>query len=56
MVSERLQGDMRRMREQGTRFYGLQIGETRESHWPEFFDRIYRLPYESRMRPWYIQK
>ena len=56
MVSERLQGDMRRMREQGTRFYGLQIGETRESHWPDFFDRIYRLPYESRMRPWYIQK
>lgn len=44
------------MREQGTRFYGLQIGETRDSQWPKFFDQIWHLPYESRLRPWFIQK
>lgn len=44
------------LREQGTKFFGLQIGETRDSAWPKYFDRIWHLPYESRLRPWFIQK
>ncbi len=56
MVSAKLQKDLMLMRENGTRFYGLQIGETRPSQWPDYFDRIFHLPYESRMRPWFIQK
>ena len=44
------------MHEAGTKFFGLQIGETPESAWPGYFDRIWHLPYESRLRPWYIQK
>ena len=34
----------------------VQIGETRPSQWPDYFDRIWHLPYESRLRPWYIHK
>lgn len=48
--------ELQMMREQGTKFFGLQIGETRESHWPDYFDRIWHLPYETRMKPWFIQK
>lgn len=48
--------ELQLLREQGTRFYGLQIGETRDSQWPAYFDRIWHLPYETRFRPWFIQK
>lgn len=44
------------MREQGTKFFGLQIGESPDSQWPDYFERIWHLPYESRLRPWFIQK
>lgn len=44
------------MREAGTKFFGLQIGESPDSSWPDYFERIWHLPYESRLRPWFIQK
>lgn len=56
MVEPALQKQLMLLREQGTRFYGLQIGQSRPSKWPDFFERIFFLPYESRMRPWFIQK
>jgi len=56
MPPEPMLRQMQLLRENGTKFFGLQIGETRENHWPRYFDRIFKLPYESRLRPWYVQK
>ncbi|MBQ0057759.1 MAG: hypothetical protein KBT20_08900 [Bacteroidales bacterium] len=56
MPSSSLLRQLNMLRDAGTKFFGLQIGETQESAWPSYFDRIWFLPYETRMRPWYIQK
>ena len=56
MPADELLRQLRYLHDNGTRFYGLQIGETRPSQWPDYFDRIWLLPYESRLRPWYIHK
>ena len=56
MPSSDLLQQLRFLHDNGTRFYGLQIGATRPSQWPDYFDRIWHLPYESRLRPWYIHK
>lgn len=56
MPSQNLLRQLALLRENGTKFFGLQIGETRDSQWPTYFDRIWHLPYETRMRPWFIQK
>ena len=42
--SPALMEEIRRYREAGTHFYGLQIGIT-ENEWAPFFDRIYRAEY-----------
>lgn len=44
------------LRESGTRFYGLQIGETSFKDWPKYFDRIWQLNYKMGIRPSYIMK
>lgn len=44
------------LRERGTRFYGLQIGETSFKEWPRYFDRIWQLNYKLNIRPSYVMK
>ena len=44
------------LRESGTRFYGLQIGETSFKEWPKYFDRIWNLNYKMKLRPSYLMK
>lgn len=44
------------LRERGTRFYGLQIGETEFKDWPKYFDRIWHLNYKLGIRPSYVMK
>ena len=44
------------LRERGTRFYGLQIGETSFKEWPRYFDRIWQLNYKMNIRPSYVMK
>lgn len=43
-------------REAGTRFYGLQIGETSFKEWPKYFDRIWNLNFKMKLRPSYLMK
>lgn len=47
---------MRQLHEAGTRFYGLQIGENRQPEWNRHFDKIYKIEYKTRQKPWFIQK
>lgn len=56
MVHDRLQRQINLLRDNGTKFYGLQIGELRDSQWPGFFDRIWHLEYKTRMKPWFVVK
>lgn len=44
------------LRNAGTRFYGLQIGETSFKDWPKYFDRIWTLNYKMKIRPSYLMK
>lgn len=44
------------LRDSGTRFYGMQIGETSYKDWPKYFDRIWQLNYKMNIRPSYIMK
>ena len=44
------------LRERGTRFYGLQLGETSFKEWPRYFDRIWQLNYKMNIRPSYVMK
>lgn len=44
------------LRDSGTRFYGLQIGETSVTDWPKYFDRIWKLDYKMKIRPSYLMK
>ena len=44
------------LRERGTRFYGLQIGETSFKEWPRYFYRIWQLNYKLNIRPSYVMK
>ena len=44
------------LRDSGTRFYGLQIGETSFKDWPKYFDRIWQLNYKMKIRPSYLMK
>ena len=52
----KLMGDVARLRDAGTKFYGLQIGETAFKEWPKYFDRIWKLDYKMKIRPSYIMK
>ncbi len=52
LAPDRLLKDVRLLRDNGTRFYGLQIGELTETIWATHFDRIYRLSYTPRLRSW----
>jgi len=56
MVPDRQQKTINLLRDNGTKFFGLQIGELRDSKWPAFFDRIWHLEYKTRMKPWYVVK
>lgn len=55
-VPERQLRQMSLLRDNGTKFFGLQIGELRDSPWPIYFDRIWHLSYKTRQRPWYVVK
>ena len=44
------------LRDTGTRFYGLQLGETAFNDWPKYFDRIWQLNYKLKIRPSYLMK
>ena len=56
MPSDDLMRQLYLLRDNGTKFFGLQIGETLPNPLFQLFDRIWHLPYESRMAPWYIHK
>lgn len=44
------------LREEGTRFYGLQIGVAPIDNWKKYLDNYWHLEYKLQMRPWFIQK
>ena len=56
LADERLMRKLQELRDSGTRFYGLQIGETSFKEWPKYFDRIWHLDYKMKIRPSYIMK
>ena len=56
MPSDDLMRQLYLLRDNGTKFFGLQIGETLPNKLFSLFDRIWHLPYESRFAPWYIHK
>ena len=47
---------LRWLRDEGTRFFGLQFGHTPVNPLAPCLDRIWQLPYELRLRPWYVEK
>ncbi len=50
MVDADLQKRIQRIRNEGTRFYGMQIGRGDNYEWPVFFDRIWHVTYELHRR------
>lgn len=44
------------LREEGTRFYGLQIGIAPIDNWKKYLDNYWHLEYKLQMKPWFIQK
>ena len=56
MPSDDLMRQLYLMRDNGTKFFGLQIGETLPNPLFQLFDRIWHLPYETRSAPWFIHK
>jgi len=56
VANEPLMKRIAQLRETGTRFYGLQIGETSFKDWPKYFDRIWQLNFKMKIRPSYIMK
>lgn len=44
------------LRDEGTRFYGLQIGVAPIDNWKKYLDNYWHLEYKLQMRPWFIQK
>lgn len=56
VANETLMKRVMSLRDSGTRFYGLQIGETVFKEWPNYFDRIWQLNYKMKIRPSYIMK
>ena len=44
------------LREEGTRFYGLQIGVAPIDNWKKYLDNYWHLEYKLQMKPWFIQK
>lgn len=56
IAQDNLMKQIGELRDSGTRFYGLQIGETVFKDWPKYFDRIWQLNYKANIRPSYIMK
>lgn len=56
MPSDDLMRQLYLLRDNGTKFFGLQIGETLPNPLFQLFDRIWHLPYETRSAPWFIHK
>lgn len=54
--TDRLMGNIMQLRDSGTRFYGLQIGEAEDNNWPKYFDQIIKINYKLNLRPSYIMK
>lgn len=44
------------LRDEGTRFYGLQIGVAPVDAWKKYLDNYWHLEYKLQMKPWFIQK
>ncbi len=44
------------LRDEGTRFYGLQIGVAPLDAWKKYLDNYWHLEFKLQMKPWYIQK
>ena len=44
------------LRDEGTRFYGLQIGIAPIDSWKKYLDSYWHLPFKLQMKPWFIQK
>ena len=44
------------LRDEGTRFYGLQIGVAPIDSWKKYLDNYWHLPFKLQMKPWFIQK
>lgn len=44
------------LRDEGSRFYGLQIGVAPVDAWKKYLDNYWHLEYKLQMKPWFIQK
>lgn len=51
-----LMRQVQKLREEGTRFYGLQIGIAPIDNWKKYLDNYWHLEYKLQMKPWFIQK
>lgn len=47
---------VQQLRDEGTRFYGLQIGIAPIESWKKYLDNYWHLDYKLQMKPWFIQK
>ena len=47
---------VQQLRDEGTRFYGLQIGIAPIDGWKKYLDNYWHLDYKLQMKPWFIQK
>lgn len=47
---------VQRLRDEGARFYGLQIGIAPVDSWKKYLDNYWHLDYKLQMKPWFIQK
>ena len=47
---------VQQLRDEGTRFYGLQIGIAPVDSWKKYLDNYWHLDYNLQMKPWFIQK
>lgn len=47
---------VQQLRDEGTRFYGLQIGIAPVESWKKYLDNYWHLDYKLQMKPWFIQK
>ncbi len=57
LVSNMLLRQLQQLQDEGTRFYGLQIGISPSiDDWKKYLDNYWHLDYKVQMKPWFIQK
>lgn len=57
LVAPSLLKQLQQLQDEGTRFYGLQIGISPSiDDWKKYLDSYWHLDYKVQMKPWFIQK